>query len=110
MAVIGFSEKEGWVVARWVLIQLFNDLKLLITLTIEMQNCLEEAIALDGLHLNLIDEHLRKDVKNSLKDVVDRISHDPTISSIKKYHKNGETLNLYLSALKDLKENYLMKN
>ena len=54
MATISFIKGEAWVVARWVFKRFFSDVQEKFSINPDIQYAFEQAIALDGIHLNLL--------------------------------------------------------
>ena len=105
MAVISFSARkdEIWVAARWALRELLADVSAQYPDDRQMAEKFKEAVALDGLHLDLLDPSLAQRITRALGLVVDGVLDGSIKSGISVRYPDAQTLEAYREGLLGLK-------
>ena len=103
MAVIGFSNGSGWVVARWAFRRFLEDIALYCSNDVEIMNEIEQAIALDGLHLDLLNPALLKRLINAINNTAIMTIQEKPDKYMKMKNFDKESYKMYISAIEDLK-------
>jgi len=105
MAVISFSHtsNDAWKVSRWVFRQFLADIGSNLEDDVEAKQELEYAVALDGLHLYLLDQAVATRIMNAIrvaaKDILSDVS---TYSTVSRNYPDRESQQMYYDAVHDL--------
>ncbi len=70
---VGREESEGWVVARWAYCGILEHVQEEVREDYDLHYCVEEAIALDGLHLDLLESGLTSRLVSVLLRVANEV-------------------------------------
>jgi len=66
MAIVSFSDEKGWLVARWLFERFFDDVLRVHPGNDVFRHKVKQAVALDGLHLDRIEDSLRDELWNAI--------------------------------------------
>ncbi len=66
MAIVSISKEKGWLVARWAFKRFFEDLLLNHPGDDVFRYEVKQAMALDGLHLDLVETNLREELCHAI--------------------------------------------
>jgi hypothetical protein len=70
MAVIAFSDERAWVKARWVVSRVLADMLVLCQDDAQLKAALDQAIALTGISVDLLEEPVASRFIEVLKEVI----------------------------------------
>ncbi len=101
MAVIGFGDDSVWHVAGWCLRQLFVDVELCYNVDEKMAWKFDQARALSGLHLDLIDSSFSARILTALSVTVAAILDDSIVEK-RSAPLDDETQAMYKAAVQEL--------
>jgi hypothetical protein len=101
MAVVSFSGEDIWLVARWAFKKLFSDMQDKFLISPDIQYSFEEAMALDGLHFDLLENN-----KDEILDIMKATILELTDDDAGLYRKNLDEkgYQMYKGALPELLE------
>jgi len=102
MASISLPEIEPWVVARWAFRRLLTTVQTRFSDDAALVQQLEASMAIDGLHLDLLEPELACRMRAALLAVVDETVNGGGRSST--LHSDPEADRMYVEALAELRE------
>ena len=103
MAVIGFHyPDQGWVAARWAFRQILDDVVSQFPDDFEMKHQFEQAIALDGLHLDMLAIEVADKIAGRICHVATGILNGSIHSSVKEHYPDSATQEIYREGLRSL--------
>lgn len=100
MAVVSFKEDVGWVVARWAFRRLLEDIEQRNPHDIAMSKEFEQAIALDGLHIGLLEPYFGRRILHAMHGTVQELLDD--VSGRLRKELDEEDYQMYREALPEL--------
>ena len=100
MAVVSFKNEAGWVIARWAFRRLLEDIEQRNPQDTAMSREFEQALALDGLHLGLIEPSLSQKILHAMHRTVQELLDD--VSGTLKRGLDEEGYRMYREALPEL--------
>ena len=103
MGVITYSNsKESWVVARWAFRQFLQDLSRQHQDDIEITRKIEQAAALDGIHLELIDAVLASKILEGIRRTATGIHSGSICSTVVENYPDPESQQMYHEGISEL--------
>jgi hypothetical protein len=111
MAVIGFRyPDQGWVVARWAFRQILDDVASQFPDDHQMKQQFEQAIALDGLHLDLLSPEVADKIADCICRVATGILNGSIHSTVTDRYPDARTPEMYREGLLSLVRSLECKN
>jgi len=99
MAVVTFADEDIWLVARWAYKKLFSDILDKFSVKPDIQYTFEQAVALDGLHFDLLEDN-RNEILYMMKATIIESIEDKTELYRKNLDEKG--YKIYREALPEL--------
>lgn len=101
MAVVSFSKTDIWLVARWAFERLFEDINKKYSIDPQIQFEFEQAVALDGLHFELMEsEEIKEKILKMMKETIKELIADS--SELLRRNLDAKGYKMYRDALPEL--------